>query len=248
MFNGLFQVATLVAVVVLSIAVWLVLRKEPKQTFAYLYRLQGRKLVKFGITTEVCRIGRHPNNELRLNDRSVSRFHAELVRNSNGTFSIHDADSRNGIRVGFRPVNSSVLREGDLIDIGGIRLKYTRYPRDYNVHRNTVMLELPPTRFDLQRRRGERQDVAMQVRLYNDETGWINGRIRNLGPDGAFIETDRNLSPRVPVDMVFPIVDGERRKWLRLSAEVVRGDSEGVGVTFTDNDPTTLELITNTAA
>lgn len=239
------QIAITLLLVCLVAGLWLKLRGKRNPAYAYLYRLKGRRLVKHSITTDVVRIGRHPNNELRLNDKSISRFHAEIVRNPNGTFSIHDADSKNGIRVGFRPVNSTLLREGDLIDVGGIRMKFTRYPRDYNVHRNTVMLDLPPTRYDTQRRRGERQDVAMSVRIYNDESGWINGRVRDLGPDGAFIETDRHLTPRVPVDMVFPVVDGDRRKWLRLAAEVVREGPDGVGIAFTDNDPSTINIISH---
>ena len=216
--------------------IWRRYRHSRVQPFAFLYRLERGRLVKFGVTTGVCRIGRHPNNELQIEDSSVSRFHAELVRNRNGTFSIVDADSKNGIRVGFRPVNSCLVREGDIIDVGSIRFKFTRYPRDYNVHQNTVMLDTTPSRFDVHRRRGQRQDVAMHVRIYNDESGWINGRVRNLGPDGAFVETDRNLSPRVPIDMVFPFIDGKRRKWVRLSGEVVREDNQGIGISFTDND------------
>lgn len=218
------------------VAIWRRFRRSRVQPFGYLYRLERGRLVKFGVTTDVCRIGRHPNNELQIDHGSVSRFHAELVRNRNGTFSIVDTDSKNGIRVGFRPVNSCLVREGDIIDVGSIRFKFTRYPRDYNVHENTVMLDTTASRFDLHRRRAQRQDVAMHVRIYNDESGWINGRVRNLGPDGAFVETDRNLSPRVPIDMVFPFIDGKRRRWMRLSGEVVREDNQGIGISFTDND------------
>ncbi len=234
------------AVVVLLAAVTVIsvhyLRRRTRP-YAYLYRLEGKKVTKFAITHEVCRIGRHPHNEVRINDKSVSRFHAELVRNRNGTFSIFDVDSKNGLRVGFRPVQSAALREGDLIDIGKIRFKFTRYPRDYNVHRHTVMLELAGTRFEQHRRRRDRHPVAMNVRIYNDEAGWITGRVRDLSAEGAFIETDRNLSPRVPVDMVFPVVDGSHRRWVRLSGEVVREDNQGVGVSFTDNDPSTAEIL-----
>lgn len=244
----MFDLLTLVLTGVLAALVWLHVRSEKPQPFAYLYRLKGKRLGKFKITSDVFRIGRHPNNELRLNDKSISRFHAEVVRNHNGTFSIYDTDSKNGIRVGMRPVLSSVLREGDLIDVGDIRLKFTRRPRDYNVHRNTIMLEHAASRFDTRRRREMRANLSTQVRLYNDETGWVNGWMRNVGRDGAFIETEVKLPTRLPLDMVVAVMEDQKRKWLHLTGEVAWGDAKGVGVSFTDRNPEAVEQLIKNAA
>lgn len=244
----LFEVVTLFFTGLLVLLVWLHLRSEKRQPFGYLYRLKGKRVEKFKISSDVCRIGRHPNNELRLNHKSISRFHAELVRNHNGTFSIYDTDSKNGIRVGMRPVNSSVLREGDLIDVGDIRMKFTRRPRDYNVHRNTIMLDHAANRYDTRRRREVRASLTTQVRLYNDETGWVNGWMRNVGRDGSFIETDAKLPTRLPVDIVLAVEEDQKRKWLHLTGEVVWSDAKGVGVSFTDRDPGTLDQLLSTAA
>ncbi len=208
-----------------------------KRPYAYLYYLARRKLVKSKIATPIFRIGRHPNNELRLKARTVSRFHAEIVRNQNGSFSIYDTRSKNGIRVGLRPVNSSVLKEGDVIDVGRIRFRFTKLPNDYNLFRHTDVIEPVPTRFEKRRRRFERHDVAFNVRLYHDASGWLNGRIRDLSQQGAFIEVERQITPRAPVDVVFPIFYGaQQRRWLRLPGEVVRKDTEGVGVSFIELD------------
>lgn len=248
--NGVdvFDAATLVMTGLLAALVWRYLHSVRKPPFGYLYRLKGRRLGKFKITSSVCRIGRHPNNELRLNHKSVSRFHAELVRNQNGTFSIYDTDSKNGIRVGMRPVNSSVLREGDLIDVGDIRLKFTRRPVDYNVHRNTIMTGHTANRYDTRRRRATRANLTTHVRLYNDQTGWVNGLMRNVGRDGAFIETGTKLPTRLPVDMVVAVTERRRRKWLHLTGEIVWSDDKGVGISFTDRDPGMLEQLLNNAA
>lgn len=232
----------------LVLLIWLQIRSGRQQPLGYLYRLKGKRLGKFTIQSDVCRIGRHPNNELRLHDKSISRFHAELVRNHNGTFSIYDTDSKNGIRVGMRPVSSSVLREGDLIDIGNVRLKFTRRPRDYHVHRNTIMLDHATNRYDTRRRRETRSTLTAQVRLYNDETGWVNGWMRNVGRDGAFIETDAKLPARLPLDIVVAVTEGQKRKWLHLTGEVVWSDAKGVGVSFTDRDPKNLDQLISTAA
>jgi len=212
-------------------------RWQANRPYAYLYRLARRKLVRSEVVTPIFRIGRHPNNELRLKERSVSRFHAEIVRNQNGSFSIFDMRSKNGIRVGLRPVHSSLLKEGDVIDVGRIRFRFTKFPRDYNMFRDTDMVEHVPTRYDRRRRRFERQDVAFNVRLYHDASGWLNGRIRDLSQQGAFIEVERQITPRAPVDVVFPIFYGaQQRRWLRLPGEVVRGDNEGVGISFIELD------------
>lgn len=242
----MYQTAILCLAAMLVGLLWLNYRNRRQPSFGYLYRVKGKRLGKFKITTVVCRIGRHPDNELRLNDSSVSRFHAELIRNQNGTFSIYDSGSKNGIRVGLRPVHSSVLREGDVIDVGEIRLKFTRRPRDYNAHRNTVVREQSTNRFGTRRRRQTRTDVTTQVRLYNDEIGWLSGWMRNIGRDGAFIETDAKLATRLPLDIVVAVEEEKRRKWLHLTGEVVWSDAKGVGISFTDHDATALEQILKT--
>ncbi len=219
-------------------------RKNRPRPYAYLYRIVGRKLAKSEVTTPVFRIGRHPNNELRIRHRSVSRFHAELVRNNNGSFTIYDTNSRNGVRVGLRPVHSRVLKESDVIDIGEVRFRFTRYPRDFNTFRHTEMIDAPVSRrFALRRRRTDRQKILMDVRVYHDESGWINGRVLDLSTDGAFVEVDRQIEPRAPVDIVFPIIQGSQRRWFRLTGEVVRENNDGVGITFSELDDSTAHLL-----
>lgn len=233
-------------VALLGLVVWLWQRGRGRSAhpYAYLYRIDGKRLSKFNVAQEVYRIGRHPHNDLRLHDKSVSRFHAEVVRNRNGTFSVFDNNSKNGIRVGSRPIRSSLLREGDLIHVGEVQLKFTRYPNDINVFQDTVEIAESAARFNGHRRRAQRTDASMKVRIYNDDAGWASGKVTDLGPDGVFIKTsNKNLVPRMPIDMVFPIVDGRYRRWLRLSAEVVRRDKNGIAVAFTDNDPASRELL-----
>jgi pSer/pThr/pTyr-binding forkhead associated (FHA) protein len=70
-------------------------------------------------------IGRHPDCELRIDDASVSRRHAVVIRDRNAV-SIEDRGSTNGTSVnGERLVESRrSLRSGDLVRIGGIDLVY----------------------------------------------------------------------------------------------------------------------------
>jgi len=63
------------------------------------------------------RIGRDARNDIVLDDKSVSRFHAE-VRADAGTFFIVDLKSRNGVWVNGNRTEHTPLQHGDKIHIG----------------------------------------------------------------------------------------------------------------------------------
>ncbi|BEP12345.1 hypothetical protein acdb102_06560 [Acidothermaceae bacterium B102] len=72
---------------------------------------------------DVTTIGRGDGVDVRLDDSSVSRLHAELVRR--GTF-VYVSDlglSTNGTRVNGRPVGRRVLAEGDVVTFGLARCR-----------------------------------------------------------------------------------------------------------------------------
>lgn len=76
----------------------------------------------------VCRIGRAPEADLRLvdqwaGDASVSRRHASIMY-ADGGFRIVDNESRNGVYVNGRRVQSCWLSAGDEIQIGGFVLRF----------------------------------------------------------------------------------------------------------------------------
>lgn len=62
-------------------------------------------------------IGREEDNHIRLNDDSVSRFHAK-IQESDGHIILTDLQSTNGTRVNGFPAQLRVLQEGDQIWIG----------------------------------------------------------------------------------------------------------------------------------
>ncbi len=218
-------------------------RSSEVRPYAYLYRMVKRRLIKCDISKQIFRIGRHPNNELRLKDRSVSRFHAEIVHNIDGSFTVHDTQSKNGIRVGLRPVNSCVLKEGDLLDIGRVRFRFTRLPRDFFTFAHTERIEAGQTHREQRRRRIDRRALTLNVRLYHDGMGWVGARIRDLSPLGAFVEVQRQFRLRAPVEIVFPMAFGARQRWLRLPGEVVRENKKGVGVSFGELDDSTTKAL-----
>jgi len=71
-------------------------------------------------------IGRDPGLIHRLNDRSISREHIELIhhRRDNKCF-VHDMRSRNGARVnGKKLIHTREIRDGDIIQVGYTLMVY----------------------------------------------------------------------------------------------------------------------------
>jgi transcriptional regulator with GAF, ATPase, and Fis domain len=62
-------------------------------------------------------LGRHPSNDVRIPDLSVSRHHCTLRRTPEG-WRVTDLDSRLGTFVNGRPVHEAPLRHGDLLAVG----------------------------------------------------------------------------------------------------------------------------------
>jgi adenylate cyclase len=76
------------------------------------------------------RLGRGSDNDVVLSDVSVSRYHAEILREPGG-WSVHDLKSTNGVEVNRVPVERAPLGAGDLLTIGSfeVRLEEEEAPK-----------------------------------------------------------------------------------------------------------------------
>jgi pSer/pThr/pTyr-binding forkhead associated (FHA) protein len=83
----------------------------------------GRSGETFQIVGEQMRIGRSPDAEVFLDDVTVSRNHALLVRRRDGPY-IDDLGSLNGTYVNRRRIESHKLVDGDELQIGKYKLTY----------------------------------------------------------------------------------------------------------------------------
>ncbi len=72
---------------------------------------------------EVTTVGRGRGVDIRLDDPSVSRLHAELVRRGPYVYVVDLGLSRNGTRVNGRPIARRVLDDGDVISFGAARCR-----------------------------------------------------------------------------------------------------------------------------
>jgi transcriptional regulator with GAF, ATPase, and Fis domain len=76
--------------------------------------LRGRT---FALTGDRLAVGRHPTNDLRIPELSVSRHHCTLYRQGEA-WRITDLDSRLGTFINGRPVHDAPLQHSDLLAIG----------------------------------------------------------------------------------------------------------------------------------
>jgi uncharacterized protein YegL len=106
--------------------------------YAYLTTDDGTQ-TRYPITRTIWRIGRSKDNELHLDDTSISRRHAEIHRNNNGTFEIVDMNSMNGVYINNEKIGKAELHEGDIVEIGDIVLHFTQLASDYSLEESTVM-------------------------------------------------------------------------------------------------------------
>ncbi len=83
----------------------------------------GRSGEVFNVSGERLTIGRSPDAEIFLDDVTVSRNHALLVRRRDGLY-IDDLGSLNGTYVNRRRIESHKLQNGDELQVGKYKLTY----------------------------------------------------------------------------------------------------------------------------
>ncbi len=120
-------------------------------------------------------IGRAPGNEIRLEDQSVSRQHAEISKSPSGWF-VKDLGSKNGTMVNGRPISDSVgIGHKDIIKAGiyQIRLITQQTPLDeeltlppeLSMADRTVFVSAPPDSLTAGIRKKEITEPEIEARL-----------------------------------------------------------------------------------
>lgn len=82
---------------------------------------------RFLLDAQVTAAGRHPDSDIFLDDVTVSRRHAEFLREA-GIYTVRDVGSLNGTYVNRERVESATLTNGDEVQIGKFRLVFLVAP------------------------------------------------------------------------------------------------------------------------
>ena len=77
----------------------------------------------FELHAEVTTVGRGDGVHIALDDPSVSRLHAELVRRGPHVYVADLGLSANGTRVNGRPIGRRILADGDVLSFGAARAR-----------------------------------------------------------------------------------------------------------------------------
>ena len=102
----------------------LVASAQKAQNPAMLRIIRGPQIeATFSLNDDEYNIGRNPQNEIFLNDMTVSREHARIRRNGSA-YEIEDANSFNGVWVNNKSIETGILHDGDIVQIGAFCLLY----------------------------------------------------------------------------------------------------------------------------
>jgi pSer/pThr/pTyr-binding forkhead associated (FHA) protein len=84
---------------------------------------------RFALDQDVTTAGRHPESDIFLDDITVSRHHAEVIRTSAG-YEVRDAGSLNGTYLNRERIERSALGNGDELQVGKFKLVFFLGPSD----------------------------------------------------------------------------------------------------------------------
>lgn len=79
---------------------------------------------RFALDDDLIQAGRHPDSHIFLDDVTVSRRHAEIIRQADGTFMVRDVGSLNGTYLNRERVETARLADGDELQIGTFKLVF----------------------------------------------------------------------------------------------------------------------------
>lgn len=216
-------------------------RGVARAPYAFLYTRANGAWVKYPIARDVAAIGRHPDNAVAIYDRSLSRFHAEIVRHPDGRCTISDLGSKNGLRVRFHPVRTSPLSDGDLVELGHVRFRFALVPVDDRILEDTQTMEAHRLWPERERRHHTRYAAHARALLYDGNSNCIETEVKDVSDKGMLLQGDcAELAPKTPVKVA---VELEKGHWHTLQGVVARQTDERVGIEITETETSKLESL-----
>jgi len=183
-------------------------------------------------------VGRAKSSTLVLDDPSVSRLHAIVRANPDGTWQIVDRESSNGLKVNGAKVKEATLRADDDIVVGEFRLRFEDSAQRKLVSYGTT--QLPPKFAEVLKQSaysGSLMSVESVADVAPAESAGRSGSSRRENAEGRLMKTLARVSKSLAgletledvtqrtLDLVLDI-DGAERAYAMLmdEASMARGD------------------------
>ena len=100
------------------------LAAKPAVAYASLSEMDGSG-TQHVLTQTAVRVGRSADNDICLANDTISLHHAEIHRRRGGDVQIVDLGSANGVYVNDTKVTRHELSDGDVLELGEVRLRFT---------------------------------------------------------------------------------------------------------------------------
>jgi len=133
---------------------------------ATLYLAENSEVRSIDLPDEPITVGRSAQNAVVIHDLRSSRRHCRFERDGD-RIRVVDLGSQNGTFVNGSPIDSRYLHEGDLIEVGSVRIFFDRPPEQGDLERSPtgqhpIALEGGP---DLERLKRERSNLLRLQRI-----------------------------------------------------------------------------------
>lgn len=82
---------------------------------------------------KVIRIGKKTDNDIVVNDKTVSRNHVEIQVGNDNSYLLRDLNSTNGTSINSMKVKEAYLSQGDLIEVGETKIEFQTYDESVQI-------------------------------------------------------------------------------------------------------------------
>lgn len=102
-----------------------VFKEERRNSYKLVIRVNNKTQGEYFIRKKRINIGRHRDNDLRIDDPLISRQHAQILQQGRTVY-LRDLNSTNGTYVNSKRVDIAALEEGTIVKLGNCLLTFLR--------------------------------------------------------------------------------------------------------------------------